>query len=318
MKKAYVDAKEKAVREIAKGIPLIMYGSGATSFEATNLIAVLTVEYIADLVTAALECSEYEFPDQQRLPPPPIKKTTKKTTKKRTTAGGGGAPSYFDDPLPKPKIRKTAATAGADSGGSTLPATTAAPQHYLDEPYVAATQAWDTEEPAWIVPSDPLQQNWMGVLGLDIFQHHRRPRSVTGLSSQHVLFSLCQDTYAYGRIREAQADKETILAPLLIDPVVRDTLAQQAKLLQLEERLVKKIAAKATSPSSKKKTGVGGSATNSKNKNNNKAAVVDASDEEEEEEEVAAAAASSSEEEDKKPAWPSLDGLLPVREALDR
>jgi hypothetical protein len=66
------------------------------------------------------------------------------------------------------------------------------------------------------------------------------------------------------------------LAPLLIDPVVRETLSQQAKLLQLEERLIKKIAAKATSPSKKKAAVGGGSA--SKNNKNNKAAV-DASDE---------------------------------------
>jgi hypothetical protein len=202
--------------------------------------------------------------------------------------------------LPKPKIRKTG---GDPAAAKKNPDAAAA------EPYVAATKAWDTEDPEWIVPDDPEKSDWMGVLGVDIWQNHRRPRSVTGLSSQHVLFSLCQDTYVYGRIREAQADKETILSPILIDPVVRDTLAQQAKLLQQEER--KKQAA-AVAP--KKKAAAAAAASNKSNK-----ATADGSDEEEEEEvAAAAAAASSSEEEDKKPAWPSLDSLLPVREALDR
>lgn len=266
MKKALADAKETASKEIAKSVPLIMYGSGATTFDATNLIATLTVDYIVHLVDSALECSKYEFPNQQRLPP-------KVTAKKRN------AHRCFDDPLPPPKIRKK--TAGSSSSKKEVEPT---------EPYVEANEAWDTIEPKWIIPDDQ-KTRWNGALGLDIWQSHRRPRSVTGLSSQHVLFSLCQDTYVYGRIREAQADKETILTTDLIDPVVRDTLAQEAKLLQEEEQLSKKDA--------------------TKKKNIARLKAGDGSDDEDEEEQEQ----EEEVEDERKPAWPSLDGIIPVRES---
>lgn len=263
MKKALADAKESACKEIAKNVPLIMYGSGATMFDATNLVSALTVDYIVKLVDSAMECAEYEFPNQQRLPP----KLPKAKKKRRC----------FDDPLPPPKIRK-------DSTETTK-------QHTPKEPYVESNAAWDATEPKWIIPDDHKSQ-WKGALGLDMWQSHRRPRSVTGLSSQHVLFSLCQDTYVYGRIREAQADKETILTPYLIDPVIRETLTQQAKLLHEEERISKQKDAP------KKKNAVRFKAS-------------EGSDDEEDEDEV-----EEQDEEDRKPAWPSLDGILPVRESF--
>lgn len=255
------EAFQKATLGIAADLPTLMYGSGggvgpldsvtngnANSIDSTNeddtasalalassdtrqLVAALTAQYIQRLVDAALDARDMflsgdksghsRYDDRNRLPPPPLEslyRPRSTNTKQQNDASSPGgiltarkrrlevvSSGNWDDPLPTPKIR-----------GRTDPATGSNPDHVDDK------------------------EDWVGVVGVDLW-HNSRARSVyvQGLTAQQFIFPLCHDAYVYGRIREVQATKVSVLEPVLHDSTIWDTVRAEGQ-LQHEEAVRKR------------------------------------------------------------------------------
>lgn len=200
------EAFDKTVRSISSDIPLMMHSAGDSLTPDPNtvqLVSALTVQYMGRLVDAAIDAREILHPDIHAaggttppLPPPPLPDHRSAPKRQRE--------EYWDDPLPEPKIRGRDTMAAASS----------------------AQEARDSEV-----------EEWVGVAGVDLWEHSRaRAAYVRGISSQQFKFPLCHDSYVYGRIREVQAAKMTIIAPLLQDTALHETVQAEGQLLQEQKK----------------------------------------------------------------------------------
>lgn len=212
----------RAIESISKDMPFLQHGSGdvypSEVLPATaQLLATLTVQYMTQLVDAALDAQSMQcdasqpqmlpppkFPPRRvpPLPPPLAAATTTTTTtlttsKKRRKRAGD---EFWDEPV-VPKIRPK--NHSSNSNSNTLAAKRPTP---IDE--------------------------WVGVAGVDCLETSRaRAAYVRGphsLSTHCFLFPVCHDVYAYGRVLEVQAAKRS-LEPLLLDPVVADMVRTEGR-----------------------------------------------------------------------------------------
>jgi len=191
-------AFSEAVAAIAPDMPLMMHGSGdvppsEVRPDTAALIAELTVQYIAELVDAAVDAHDILTDGAGGiLPPPPLPNKRKPpcplppsiNTRKRKKPDT----DYWDEPLPEPKIRSEVSTQQSENKQATA-----------DE--------------------------WVGVAGVDFWEESRsRKAHVTApsaIGTQCFIFPICHDAGLYGRVMEVQAARRNI-APVLMDSVWLD------------------------------------------------------------------------------------------------
>lgn len=231
-KQALERAFETATRALSLDMPVLMHGSGGgdNNWETQKLVAALTVQYIQRLVEAAVDARDmlmHGTHDADVLPPPPplvAKKHESRKPKARPSNNNNkrklASEEFWDDPLPKPKIR--------------------------------GQQATNVNE-----EDEDKAEAWVGVAGVDLWEHSRaRAAYVRGISAQQFIFPVCHDTYVYGRIREVQAAKLTVTEPLLQDVTVLDIVRVEGQ-LQQEEALRKRRRLRSTTKTKQKKANDG-------------------------------------------------------------
>jgi hypothetical protein len=209
---------------------------------------------------------------RQKLPPPPLESLYHPLSSQNVTDVESNSyqrkrslnvVNSWDSPLQKPKIR----------GRSESKSGVQIPQ---------------------LANNDVALDQWIGVVGLDMWQNSRaRPiytqnRSIT---PQHFIFPICHDSYVYGRIREVQASKVNVLEPILRDTTVWDVIRTEGK-LQREEILRSRRRIK-RGKKKKREADAKRAATNS-------------------DEDSDGNVEESDPEEDDTPTWPGLDRLLPA------
>jgi hypothetical protein len=187
------------------------------------LVAALTAQYIHRLVDAALDAREMllfgdqkHYDDVRQLLPPPQLSSLHQPRSTRSVDDASSAQvsrkrgavevSNWDEPLPRPKIRGR-----AESSISTS-----------------------------VEHSDRRNGNddqWVGVVGVDLWQNSRARAAYVqhrGISAQQFIFPLCHDSYVYGRIREIQATKVSVVDPILRDPIIWDIVRTEGQLQHQE------------------------------------------------------------------------------------
>jgi len=213
------EAFDKTVQSFSRDIPLMMHSAGDSLTPDPNtvqLVSALTVQYMGRLVDAALDAREILHPEIHTgtIPPlPPPALPDHRSAPKRKRE------EFWDDPLPEPKIR------GRDAAATS-----------------PAQESRDREV-----------EEWVGVAGVDLWEHSRaRAAYVRGISSQQFKFPLCHDSYVYGRIREVQAAKMTIIAPLLQDTALHETVQTEGQLLQEQKKQQRRLRKTNADPKKKK------------------------------------------------------------------
>jgi len=305
-------AFDETVQSISLDIPLVLHSAGDVPTpdpDTVQLVASLTVQYMGRLVDAALDAREILHPSQRQklqLPPPPLPRANNKYRSPTTAPPKRQRPDFWDDPLPEPKIRSR--NKDVDDNNS----------------------------------NDDADDDWVGAAGVDLWERSRARAaycrgSHRSLASAQFMFPVCHDSYVYGRIREVQAAKLTVLAPLLQEPVLHDMVQTEGLVLRQEELKQRRLlrskqqqqAAAASSSqqqqqnssssknSPNKKTGKGGGGKNNKKKGDDAATAGNTSDPEEEDDVDDDASEGSTKSEDEEagdngPAWPGLESLLPV------
>jgi hypothetical protein len=301
---------------------VLMHGAGdviPTEIEAStcHLVSTLTVQYITKLVDAALDAQamlrdgaiEKKVTTSSRkrskrsemtttasslppwLPPPPHLSTKKRRQFelvpppfKSRSPGNSRSEEFWDEPLPEPVIKgKTPRTAAARN-----------------------------EHDCWVgALGVDIQENLVrsvyagAVPAVTIGSSHSSHASIGALGPQALVFPICHDPYAFGRVTEMLAASQSV-ASLLVDPVVDTILAegQRPKRRRLGHKKSRKDAAK----SEKKKT-------DSENEEDDED---EDSDEEEEEDKNGSDDDEEDEDEDVMSSltrldWLGLQSLLPVR-----
>ena len=92
-------ARNSAIHAFEADMPLLMHGAGdnlEVDPDAARMLAILTTDYISDLVDAALDA--HKLAHGGVLPPPPPPPFTKKRKKTEGT-------DYWDEPLAEPNLR---------------------------------------------------------------------------------------------------------------------------------------------------------------------------------------------------------------------
>lgn len=198
-----LEAERKAFSEtvdaLAPDMPLLMHGSGDVTPSKVNpdaaaLVTKLTVQYISELVDAAVDAHDVltdgaggvlppppPLANNKRQQPPPSSSAVTRNNKRRKKANT----DYWDEPLPEPKIKSSEPV-------ETKPVT-------ADE--------------------------WVGVAGVDFWQDARSRRAhvsaPSAIGTQCFIFPICHDAGLYGRVMEVQAARRNI-APALMDSVMLD------------------------------------------------------------------------------------------------
>ena len=200
-----------------------MHGSGdvppdLVDPESVQLLSALTVEYVTNLVDAAIDANEMfrdnngnkssgsssgppppPFP-RSRMPskPPPFGRRQYKRKRQK------GSDEYWDEPLAEPKIRNS--------------------KKQRQETVSSSSATKEEEE---INPDE-----WVGVAGVDMFEDSRTRAAYVGrdraVSTQSFIFPICHDAYAYGRVSEVLSANRNI-EPVLIDSVVMDMVQTEGK-----------------------------------------------------------------------------------------
>ena len=267
-------AFEDAVAALLPDLPYLMHGAGDVPPEqvdpaTAHLVTQLTVQYMAKLCDAAVDAHEI-LRDNSRnndsitpcLPPPGF---------------------YRPRHPPKPQEK------GIQPPLAALPERKRrARDEYWDEQGQNCNSVVTMEE---IETESVHIDEWVGLAGVDFLENRARTAYVQGpavLSTQSFLFPICHDVYTYGRVRQLQAARRSIL-PLLMNPVFNELVQQEGK----QEHAHVKSAAK-------KKGGTSGGT------------IGDASDPEEDEQEEEAAA-----DEEDLPFWPGLDDVVPAHRSND-
>lgn len=212
-------AFDKAVEAVSNDIPLMMHSVGDSLTpdpDTVRLVSALTVQYMGRLVDAALDAREIFHPDIHEgtippLPPPPLDNHRAAPKRKRE--------QFWDDPLPKPKIRSR-----------------------------------ETPKPTTEDVKDNEAQEWVGLAGVDLWEQSRaRAAYVRGITSHQFIFPLCHDSYLYGRIRGVQAKKMAEFGPLLQDTVVQDTVQTEGQLLYRQTQQQRRLRRTNANPNKKSK-----------------------------------------------------------------
>jgi hypothetical protein len=195
-------------------MPLIMHGSGDVSpsdvnTDSAKLLAELTLNYIANLVEAAVDAHEILNDGPPDPPPPPLPRSrtrlpapytetdsTKTEPRKRRRA----TDEYWDEPLLEPKIKNKPPP----------------------EPNVAVR----TYEGVNV-------DEWVGVDFLDNISRVRKAHvtAPSAIGTQCFIFPICHDQGLYGKVLEVQAARRSI-APVLVDPIVMDVIRAEGALLR--------------------------------------------------------------------------------------
>lgn len=193
-KKAFAEA----VAALEPDMPLLMHGSGdvsAVNPDSARLVTELTVQYISNLVDAAVDAHDLLTDGAGGVLPPPAYPNKRKPTppqkKKRKRAGV----DYWDEPLPEPKIRSKESSQFPEANEIGLRKN--------------VNQRVSVDE-------------WVGLAGVD-FWEEARSRSAhvsapSAISTQCFIFPICHDAGLYGRVMEVQAARRSI-APVLTDNV---------------------------------------------------------------------------------------------------
>lgn len=187
--KAFADA----VSAIAPDMPLLMHGSGdvapsEVNPETAKLVAELTVQYITELVDAAVDAHDILTDGAGGvLPPPPVVNKRKVPTDVANRARKRKKHDYWDEPLPEPKIRSESTEQSSEN---------------------------NTDE-------------WVGLAGVDFWEDTRSRRAHVSAPStigiQSFIFPVCHDPALYGRVMEVQGARRNI-APALMDSVWLETM----------------------------------------------------------------------------------------------
>jgi hypothetical protein len=286
------EAFDKAVSSMSRrDMPLLLYGSGdvppdGQDPDAVRLVSALTVQYVAELVDAAIDAREMLLDispggpvrtTSSRLPPTPLPNHRKppppsSSSSSRATAAAKrkrASEEFWDEPLPEPKIRGK--------------------PHPSDKNKKKPGGGEGEEFTGNSVKVPP--EEWVGAAGVDLLEGRCRSAYVRGptaaLGTSSFLFPICHDVYTYGRVRDLRTAKRTTVAPLLQDPVLAEVVRTEGRDFQQEQRRKHK-------PMKKKKE-------------------KDIEDPDEEDD------AESEEEEDEEdgPRWPGLEGLLPFHREGD-
>ena len=195
----------EAVAAIAPDMPLLMHGSGDVSPSEVNpetaaLVSELTVQYIAELVDAAIDAHDILTDGAGGMLPPPALANKRKPHRPPSPASGKKRKAkkadtdYWDEPLPEPKIR-------SETAAETNDVSTA-----LQE---AEDKTVDADE-------------WVGVAGVDFWETSRSRKAhvatPSAIGTQCFIFPICHDSGLHGRVMEVQAARRNI-APVLMDSV---------------------------------------------------------------------------------------------------
>jgi hypothetical protein len=213
-KSAYQQAFDKAVDSIAVDMSLLMHGSGDVppadvSPESAHLLSTLTVQYLAHLVEEALHAHEMLMDGDKynkTFPPPPVFKKSRippvplppERLEKRKNISSQD--EFWDEPLKPPKIIR---------------------------------KGESETEPAVNEKKPVLVDEWVGVSGVDLLETRTRKafvRGTAGLTTQSFIFPICHDVYAYGRVTEVQT-AERLMAPVLMDPVMKELVQTEGKIV---------------------------------------------------------------------------------------
>lgn len=223
-------AFSEAAAALAPDLPLLMFGSG--DVEPANqdpdtvaLVAQLTVQYVSQLVDAAVDAHDLLTDGAGGvLPPPPVphKRVPPRpppptaTNKPISTATFKPEPQkrkrsdedYWDDPLPEPKIRT----------------------HKPSQSVQANLSALAAEGPSSLSSPHVPVDEWVGVSGVDFWETSRSrvPHVATpsAIGTQCFIFPVCHDAGLYGRVMEVQAARRSI-EPVLLDNVWMDLVRKE-------------------------------------------------------------------------------------------
>lgn len=295
-------AFSEAVRALSRDMPILMHGSGDVLPDQVNpdtvqLMCELTVQYMSNLVDAAVDAQQLLAGSQATVPPPPPypkkrkpplpsapeppkkdgdekNKITEPLLEKKPIRPDV---EYWDEPLPEPKIVKRPRTSLDPRERDVRASAFHSPRAHQQSAF--AKEAGKEQREDQQVHID----EWVGVAGVDFWEQSRsraaHVRMPFAIGVQCFIFPICHDGYLYGKAMQVQASRRAI-APILTDQVLMDYV-------RTEGGLVRKHA-----PRRKK---------NEKKKTNGDAGVEDEPEDDVEEE-----------DEDESAQWPGLESLLPV------
>ena len=228
---------DKALEAIAHDMPLLMHGSGDVQPsdvhpDSVKLLSELTVNYISNLVHAAIDAHEVLCDGPVRLPPPPLPRdrapkqpsppepatpskppsSGKQQKEKQDSKAAGRAKKrqkihrpdcdFWDEPLPEPKIKGVSPS-----------------------------------KPKKIVPKFegvPVDE-WCGVAGVDFWETSRSRKAhvaaPAAISTQCFIWPICHDVGLYGKVMDVQSARRSI-APLMVDNVLMDMVEAEGASLR--------------------------------------------------------------------------------------
>jgi hypothetical protein len=183
----------EAMNAIAPDMPLLMHGSGdvdpsQVNADTTALLSELTVQYVSQLVDAAVDAHDLLTDGAGGVLPPPSKRKRKQADT-----------DYWDEPLPEPKIRSQ--QPGTSNSISMLPSSKV--KENKDNCLLFGVDFWDTAR---------CRKAYVG--------------TTSAIGTQCFIFPICHDAGLYGRVMEVQAARRSI-APVLVDSVLIDMVTAE-------------------------------------------------------------------------------------------
>ena len=188
-----------AMNAIAPDMPLLMHGSGdvapsQVNADAVAILSELTVQYISQLVDAAVDAHDLLTDGAGGVLPPANMRKRKLT--ERT--------DYWDKPLPEPKIRSQQ----TDTNNS------------------MSNRSNNKNS----ICDNTTNNNNSLLCGVDFWETARSRKAYVGVPSaigtQCFIFPICHDAGLYGRVMEVQAARRSI-APVLGDSVLLDMVTAE-------------------------------------------------------------------------------------------
>ena len=208
---------EALSKSLAEDLPLLMHGSGDVHPSLVNpatvsVLALLTGNYIHDLVDAAVDAHDILMNGAGGIcpPPPPVYSDENNSHKKRKRK----VEEDWEQPLPIPKIRRGA---NGNNGAVSFPIT---PYQPLNQPLKGNDLNDSNSELTF--KAEVLPEEWQGVRGIDLYARRIRNKYTslpTTIGTQSFIFPICHDAILYGRVMEVQAARRN-LASVLVDPVM--------------------------------------------------------------------------------------------------